>query len=78
MISEATVITKWSSRTKPSAFAPRPTTMFLSTRSFMSRHLFQRICLGSIPSAFPCWMWLSRRAARRLFAVVIAWKSPVK
>ena len=29
MISEATVITKWSSRTKPSAFAPRPTTMFL-------------------------------------------------
>jgi len=39
---------------------------------------FQTICRGSIPSSLPCWIWLSRRAARRLLAEVIAWKSPVK
>ena len=78
MISEATVMTKWSSLTMPSAFAPRPITILRSARSFMSSQRFHITCLGSIPSALPCWIWLSRRAASRLLAEVMAWKSPVK
>ena len=72
MISDATVMTKWSSLTIPSAFAPSPTTTLRSTRSFMSRQRFHKICLGSMPRAFPCWIWLSNRAASRLFAEVMA------
>ena len=71
-------MTKWSSRTIPSILFPSPTTIFLSTRSFMSKHRFHTTCLGSICKAFPCWIWLSSIAANRLFADVIAWKSPVK
>jgi len=78
IISEATVMTKWSSLTIPSILLPSPTTTFRRTLSFISRHLFQMICLGSMPSSFPCWIWLSKSAANRLFAEVIAWKSPVK
>ena len=78
MISEATVITKWSSLTKPSVLLPSPTTTFRRTRSFISRHRFQTIWRVSIRSALPCWIWLSRSAASRLFAEVMAWKSPVK
>ena len=50
MISDATVITKWSSLTTPSILAPSPTTMLRRTRSFISRHRFHRICLVSIPN----------------------------
>ncbi len=64
--------------TKPSALLPIPTITFLSTLSFISRQRFQTIFLVSIRSMFPCWMWLSKRAANRLFAEVMAWKSPVK
>ena len=78
MISDATVMTKWSSLTIPSPFAPRPTTMLRRTRSFMSTQRFHWICLGSMPRAFPCWIWLSKSAANRLLADVMAWKSPVK
>ena len=31
-----------------------------------------------MPSTLPCWMWLSTMAASRLFAAVMACKSPVK
>ena len=72
------MITKWSSRTKPSALLPIPTTTLRSTLSFISRHLFQTIFRVSIRRAFPCWIWLSSNAASRLLAEVIAWKSPVK
>ena len=78
MISDATVITKWSSLTTPSILEPNPTTMLRRTRSFISRHRFHRICLVSISNALPCWIWLSISAARRLLAEVMAWKSPVK
>ena len=52
--------------------------MLRSARSFISIHLFQITCLVSIRSSFPCWIWLSRSAANKLLADVIAWKSPVK
>ncbi len=58
--------------TNPSILFPSPTTTFLRTLSFMSRHLFQTTCLVSIPSSFPCWIWLSSSAAHRLLAAVIA------
>ena len=72
------MITKWSSLTVPSTLEPRPTTIFLRTRSFISIHLFHVTHLGSIPSSLPCCIWLSRSAAHKLLADVIAWKSPVK
>ena len=40
--------------------------------------LIQVIFLVSMPSSFPCWMWLSSMAASRLLAAPMAWKSPVK
>ena len=33
---------------------------------------------GSMPSALPCWRWLSSSAASSACALEIAWKSPVK
>ena len=44
----------------------------------MSRHLFQTTLVGSICNSLPCCRWLSRIAAIRLFAHVIACRSPVK
>lgn len=44
----------------------------------MSRARLRAIVRGSIPSALPCCTWLSTRAQSRLWAEVIAWKSPVK
>ena len=78
MISEATVITKWSSRTKPSILEPRPATILRRALSFISSQRFQTICLVSILNSFPWWIWLSSNAANKLFAEVMAWKSPVK
>ena len=78
MISDATEIMKWSSRTTPSTGLPSPTTIFLRTRSFISIQRFHTIWFVSICNALPCLIWLSNIAASRLFADVIAWKSPVK
>ena len=78
MISLATVMSKPSSRGTPCIRPPRPSTTFRSWRSFMSTQRFQVIFFTSIPRAFPCWMWLSSRAAQRLLAAPMAWKSPVK
>ena len=72
IISDATVMIKWSSLTTPSALAPSPITILRSALSFISRHLFHTTCLVSIPRAFPCCIWLSSIAARRLLALVMA------
>jgi len=72
MISEATEMLNASSRAKPFCRPPRPITISRSARSFMSmtrRHAIRRV---SMPSALPCWMWLSMTAASRLLAVVTA------
>ena len=76
--SDATVMSKPSSRGTPCALPPSPSTICLSCLSFISTALFQVICLGSMPSALPCCMWLSSMAASRLLAAPMAWKSPVK
>ena len=76
--SEATTMSKPSSRGKPFAVPPSATTMSRSARSFMSttrRHWMRR---GSMPSSLPWWMWLSTIAASRLLASAMAEKSPVK
>ena len=78
MTSVATVIIKPSSRGMPLVIPPRPITVFLKARSFMSRHLFTSIFLVSIFSSFPWWIWLSSTAHIRLFAAVMACISPVK
>jgi hypothetical protein len=52
--------------------------MLRSWRSFMSTQRFQDIFRVSMPSALPCWIWLSSIAASRLLAAPMAWKSPVK
>ena len=78
MISLATVIMKWSSRGTPFTCPPSPMIQLRRTRSFMSRQRLKMILRVSMSKALPCWMWLSIIAQRRLFALVIAWKSPVK
>ena len=78
MISLATVISKPSWRITPLPFEPTPMIISLNSRSFMSIHLLIKICFGSMFNALPWWMWLSIIAQIKLFAVVIAWKSPVK
>ena len=52
--------------------------MSLSALSFISRHLLNIIVLSSIPNLLPWKIWLSIFAHKRLFALVIAWKSPLK
>ena len=76
--SEATVMSKPSSRGTPWALPPRPSTMLRSWRSFMSTTRFHVILRTSMPSSLPLWICASSRAARRLFAAPMAWKSPVK
>ena len=76
--SEATVMSKPSSRGTPWPGPPRPSTRWRSARSFMStarRHATRR---GSRPSALPQWRWLSSIAESRLWALVTACRSPVK
>ena len=55
----------------------RPPTL-RSARSLTSRTRFHSTWRTSMPSALPWWRWLSSAAASRLWAEVIAWKSPVK
>ena len=78
MTSDATVMSKPSSRGTPLALPPRPSTMLRSCRSFMSTTRFQVILRTSMPSWLPLWICASSIAARRLFAAPMAWKSPVK
>src|SRR6266446_2839986 len=78
MISEAEVMRKPASRGTPSRRPPSPTTTLRSARSLTSRTRRHSTCRTSMPSALPWWRWLSTAAARRLWAEVIAWKSPVK
>ena len=76
--SEATVMSNPSSLGTPLVLPPSPLIMLLSWRSFMSTARLQHMRRGSMFSWFPCWMWLSTIAAKRLFAAPMAWKSPVK
>ena len=76
IISEATVISKPSSLGFIFFSPERDTSTFLNALSFKSKHLFH--VTFSISSSFPCQMWLSIIALKRLLAVVIAWISPVK
>ena len=78
MTSEATVMSKPVSRTRPLAPAPRPMTISRKDRSFMSMTRRQAILRGSRPSGLPQYIELSIRAESRLCAEVMAWKSPVK
>ena len=54
MISEATVMSKPSSRGTPLTLPPRPQTMLRSCRSFMSTQRFQTIRRTSMSSSLPC------------------------
>ena len=78
MTSEAAVMSKPVSRGMPFTFPPSPVTIWRSERSFMSRQRRHVTVSGSMPSALPWRMCASSIAARRLFAAVIAWRSPVK
>jgi hypothetical protein len=78
MTSDATTMSKPSSRGKPLPEPPSEITVERSARSFMSmtrRHTMRR---RSKPNALPWWMWLSISAASRLWASAMALKSPVK
>ena len=57
---------------------PSPTTTSRRARSLTSRTRRHSTWRTSMPSALPWWRWLSTAAASRLWAEVIAWKSPVK
>ena len=76
--SEATTMSKPSSRGKPLTWPPSPTTTSRSARSFMSRTRFQVTLRTSMSSALPWCTWLSISADSRLLAAAIAAKSPVK
>jgi len=78
MISEATTMSKPSSRGTPWVGPPSPMVTFRSARSLTSTTRFHWMRRGSMPSALPWWRWLSTSAARVLFAIWMAWKSPVK
>jgi hypothetical protein len=78
MISLAAVMSKPVSRGAPCARPPRPVITFLRFRSFMSMQRRQEIASGSRPDALPWWRCASISAASRLFAAVIACRSPVK
>jgi hypothetical protein len=76
--SEATTMSKPSSRGKPFAGPPSATVIWRSARSFMSITRFHAMRRTSKPSSLPWLMWLSIIAASRLFASAMALKSPVK
>ena len=78
MTSEATTMSKPSSRGTPLAVPPRPTTIWRKARSFMSMTRFQAMRRVSIFKVLPWWIWLSNMAASRLCANPMAPKSPVK
>ena len=77
MISLAAVISNPDSRgVPPMPRPPRPMTIFRKALSFMSRARFQSTLRGSMRES-PKWIRLSITAESRLFAAVMAWKSPV-
>ena len=76
--SEATTMSKPSSRGKPLAWPPRATVTSRRARSFMSSTRFQVTLRTSMSSSLPWCTWLSMSAASRLLAAAIAAKSPVK
>ena len=76
--SEATTMSKPSSRGKPLARPPSPAATWRRARSLVSSTRFQVMLRTSISSSLPWWTWLSMSAASRLFAAAIAAKSPVK
>ena len=77
MTSLAAVMSNPDSRgTPPWPLPPRPMTIFLRARSFISSARFQRTERGS-SGVSSKWSRLSIAAASRLWAAVIAWKSPV-
>jgi hypothetical protein len=78
MISEPGMMTNRSSRAGPPFMPPRPTTMLRSARSFMSMVRGQVMRRVSSPRALPWCRCASSRAERRLWALAMAWKSPVK
>ena len=78
MTSDAAVMSNWLSSTIPPSFPPKPTTMRRSERSFMSTTLGHSILRESRLSALPKCMLLFMRAESRLWADVMACRSPVK
>ncbi len=78
MTSDATVICHSDSRAGPFSLPPSPTMTLRIARSLMSTTRGHTIELGSMPSGFLWWRWLSRNAAARLWAAPIAWLSPVR
>ncbi len=78
MTSEATVMSKPSSRGTPLFFPPSPTMVLRKARSFMSRARRKVMRRGSMLRLLPCCRWLSIIAASILCAVVTACRSPVK
>jgi hypothetical protein len=82
MISLAAVMRKPEWRLLPSrcflSGAVTLRTMSRRARSFMSRVRGQVMALGSRSSSLPWKRWESMRAASRLWAEVMAWKSPWK
>ncbi len=79
MISEAAVMSNPVSRAMPRRGPPIPTTTSLNTRSSISITLFQvTLRQSNRPQTPSKWRLLSTIAAKRLWAAVTAWISPVK
>ena len=78
MISEAAVMLKPSWRGTPLLCPPKPITVLRRARSFMSRQRFHTTRVGSMSKGLPCCKLLSKMAAIRLLAQVMACRSPVK
>ena len=78
MTSDAAVMMNPVSRAGPFSRPPIPAAIRRSDRSFMSRQRGHRISLRSSRSALPKCRWVSISAASRLWAEVMAWKSPLK
>ena len=78
MTSLVGVMSKEDWRVTPSTRPPSPVTMWRRARSLTSRTRGQVRERSSMRRALPWWRWLSMRAARRLWAAVTAWKSPVR
>jgi len=70
IISDATVISKWSSLCTILLSPESPVFTVLNCLSFKSTHLFHTTFLNF--SSFPKYMWLSIIADNKLFADVIA------
>ena len=76
--SEATTMSKPSSRGNPLACRPGPTVTWRSARSLVSSTRFHVTLRTSMSSSLPWWTWLSISADSRLLAAAMAAKSPLK